>query len=377
MSVSENCNIIDTNNVSQIVDLKVTTNLTGFDPNSVSQIVDLKVTSNLTESNSDCPKVEATINLTNLDNTIKSNNLDLENEKISETEILGTADLKNANFPQDNEGRVYHLTLKAGELANRILCVGDPLRALFLSKLLDDPEHLFVRSSNRGFTTYTGTKNGVPISVMSIGMGYPMMDFMVREGRHIVEGPMCIIRLGTCGSPRKDIPIGAIVVAPSSICVTSNFDNFDGTDGINETTSEIKSAYNISKPVKGDQAVFQSLMASLQSSISDHPVIEAIDASADSFYSSQGRVDPNFADQNETIISNILKAYPNTGSLQMETFQLFHLARLSKEKIDTGACAIVLAHRCSNDFLDHNTKHKLELLAGTACLDVLTKWKGH
>jgi len=98
MSVSENCNIIDTNNVSQIVDLKVTTNLTGFDPNSVSQIVDLKVTSNLTESNSDCPKVEATINLTNLDHTIKNNNLDLENEKISETEILGTADLKKCKF---------------------------------------------------------------------------------------------------------------------------------------------------------------------------------------------------------------------------------------------------------------------------------------
>jgi len=279
---------------------------------------------------------------------------------------------------------VYHLTLKAGELANRILCVGDPLRALSLSKLLDDPEHLFVRNSNRGFTTYTGTYNGVPVSVMSIGMGFPMMDFMVREGRHIVEGPMCIIRLGTCGSPRKDIPIGSIVVSPSSVCITSNFDSFDetvqngGTNGngvTNGNTSEIKPVYHISKPVKGDHAIFQSLMKSLQSSILDHPIIEAIDASADSFYSSQGRVDPNFADQNETIINNILNAYPSIGSLQMETFQLFHLARLSKEKIHAGACAIVLAQRCSNDFLDHNTKHKLEHLAGTACLDVLTKWK--
>jgi len=32
------------------------------------------------------------------------------------------------------------------------------------------------------------------MSVMSIGMGIPMTDFMVREARHITKGPLAIIR---------------------------------------------------------------------------------------------------------------------------------------------------------------------------------------
>ena len=48
--------------------------------------------------------------------------------------------------------------------------------------------------SGRGFTTATGKMNGVDLSIVSIGMGYPMMDFFVRESRAVVHGPMAIVR---------------------------------------------------------------------------------------------------------------------------------------------------------------------------------------
>ena len=44
-------------------------------------------------------------------------------------------------------------------------------------------------------------------------MGTPMMDFVVRETRAVVDGPMAIIRLGTCGLLDALTPVGTLVVA--------------------------------------------------------------------------------------------------------------------------------------------------------------------
>lgn len=107
---------------------------------------------------------------------------------------LKVGNLSDANFPKDAEGRVYHLGVKRGEVANRILSVGDPRRAQLIANMLDHPEKNFVRRSNRGFQIFTGTKNGVPVSVIATGMGLAMMDFVVRESRAIVDGPMLMIR---------------------------------------------------------------------------------------------------------------------------------------------------------------------------------------
>jgi hypothetical protein len=124
----------------------------------------------------------------------------------------------------------FHILL----VANRVLTVGDPRRALEIAHFLDksfknrdandsvavsngecsclsingatnyavdqDTANDFSPSvtvihSSRGFTTYTGTYKGVPISIISIGMGFPMMDMMIREVRSITTGPMAIIRL--------------------------------------------------------------------------------------------------------------------------------------------------------------------------------------
>jgi hypothetical protein len=46
-------------------------------------------------------------------------------------------------------------------VANRLLSVGDSRRARVIAGLFDNPDKNFVRTSNRGFTVYTGTKNGV------------------------------------------------------------------------------------------------------------------------------------------------------------------------------------------------------------------------
>eukprot|EP01123_Difflugia_compressa_P011716 TRINITY_DN4784_c0_g1_i1.p1 TRINITY_DN4784_c0_g1~~TRINITY_DN4784_c0_g1_i1.p1 ORF type:complete len:302 (-),score=38.33 TRINITY_DN4784_c0_g1_i1:96-1001(-) len=288
---------------------------------------------------------------------------------VDPTLLESCGDTRDTNFPVDSDGKVYHLALKAGELANRILCVGDPQRAHSVKSLLDEPDKTFTRSSTRGFLTYTGHYGGVPISIVSIGMGIPMMDFFIREARHIIEGPMCVIRLGTCGTPRHDVTVGSIVVASSSVCVTPNYDYWSDGNDDNKINP-----YLISKPVKGDAEVLRLLISNLKVCINNYPIVEAEDVTCDSFYSSQGRIDNNFNDKNLGLINRIIETYPLAASIQMETFQLFHLARLSKGSVVAGACAIVLAQRLKNDWLSLENKHMLEIKAGRACLETLVKW---
>ncbi|KAG8821112.1 hypothetical protein FRC18_011439 [Serendipita sp. 400] len=97
--------------------------------------------------------------------------------------------ISDANFPKSVEGRVYHLGLRAGELASRIITVGDPARARTIARYLDPSPPsgnvtgeestseqsvrplLFELYSERGFLTLTGKYKGVPVSIVSIGMG--------------------------------------------------------------------------------------------------------------------------------------------------------------------------------------------------------------
>jgi len=277
--------------------------------------------------------------------------------------------IQNANFPMDPDGRVYHLGVKCGEVANRILSVGDTARAKLLTLFLDDPEHLHV-ISNRGFTVFTGRFKEVPISIIATGMGTAMMDFVVRECRSVVTGSMAIIRFGTCGTSQPSIPIGSIVVADHSILVRRNPDHWNvSQDGA--VPSENVPAYEISRPVPADPLLCDTLFQRLTNELG-HIVVRGTNATGDSFYSSQGRHDPNFRDDNRKLLDNLMEMHSNLISLEMETFQLLYLARCSVSQSVRGAAAtIVLAQRKSNEFLDNETKHELEKKGGTACLQSL------
>ncbi|MBS0655402.1 MAG: hypothetical protein JSR46_06485, partial [Verrucomicrobia bacterium] len=262
---------------------------------------------------------------------------------------------------------------KPGEIANRILLVGDPERAKLVRGCLDNPD-CFEYASNRGFTTYTGTKDGVPVSIMSIGMGMPMMDFAVREIRAITKGPLAIVRLGSCGTPNEKVAIGTVVVANRSFAIQTNYDSYHTENGGEH--------FRKSKPLDADSSLHALLVDTLKKGSSGNfPVVEGLDATADSFYGSQGRIDPEFLDHNETLIDEVMQECPDTSTLQMETFHLYHLARLNccarvdASAIRASACAIVLAQRKSDQFLPNSRKHEIEVLAGSACLKALSEQK--
>lgn len=274
----------------------------------------------------------------------------------------------NANFPTDNEGRTYHLGTKRGEVANRILSVGSVERAHLLSELLEPVNgevKRFEHMSSRGFLTVTGRFNGVPVSIVSTHMGIANMDFVVRECRAVTSGEMAFIRLGTCGAVQPPASLGCLLVASQgSIFVRRDPDAF--------VYGSTRRPYQFSLPAPSDVELSSILVRCARQQLGDDRVVQGMNATADSFYSSQGRTGEHFDDRNEALIPEMLARYPSVVSLEMETFHLLDLARCSNGSVRATAFCIALAERYSNRFIDKAAVQELEVKGGRAALTALT-----
>lgn len=103
-----------------------------------------------------------------------------------------------------------HNEAKKGDIARIVIMPGDPLRAEYIAnKFLEDS---FCYNKVRNMLGFTGTYNGVKISVQSSGMGNPSMGIYSKE---LYEGydVDLIIRVGSAGTLNSDINLKDIVVA--------------------------------------------------------------------------------------------------------------------------------------------------------------------
>ncbi|KAI9364969.1 nucleoside phosphorylase domain-containing protein [Zopfochytrium polystomum] len=263
---------------------------------------------------------------------------------------------KDANFPLDGDGRTYHVGTKDGETANRVLTVGDYVRAERIATAYLDPEPAPIRvKSKRGFLTITGAYKGVPVSIVSIGMGTSMMDFFVREVRAVVDGPLHIIRFGSCGSIADHASIAQVMV-------NRNYDYF--LPGSTETAP-----YLVSKAFLPDPTLTQNLLDGLTEFIGPAAVAKGMNATADSFYSSQGRIDSPWSKRSKRLTQD-------ATSLEMETGMLFHLAQCSSDPssssttptIKAAGAMMVFADRTGGGFITPEEVERMEGLGGKACL---------
>ncbi|PRW58451.1 uridine phosphorylase [Chlorella sorokiniana] len=281
-------------------------------------------------------------------------------------------DIRDANFPMDAEGRTYHLGTKRGEVANRILSVGSEKRALVLAEYLQPPapgRGLFMLESSRGFLTITGRYLGTPVSIVVTHMGLANADFVVRENRAVVDGEMAFIRLGTCGALRPPARLGSFIVAdPGAILIRRDPDAFSP-----EGEACGLPPYRFSRPIPSDPLLSQALQQEAARRLGAENVCSGLNATADSFYSSQGRRTDWFDDRNEALLGELLQAYPQAITLEMETAMLLDLARCSRGSIRAAAGVIALADRQSNDFLAADRIEELERLTGQACLAALAR----
>ncbi|WP_329106140.1 purine-nucleoside phosphorylase [Micromonospora sp. NBC_01699] len=119
-----------------------------------------------------------------------------------------------------------HIGAKPGEIAERVLMPGDPLRAKWIAETYLEDARCY--SSVRGMYGYTGTWSGVEVSVQGSGMGMPSASIYAHE---LINdyGVRTLIRVGSCGALSEDLQLRDVLAASgSSTDSNMNRVRFDG-----------------------------------------------------------------------------------------------------------------------------------------------------
>ena len=83
----------------------------------------------------------------------------------------------------EGSGKQYHTAVGPGDVGRYVILPGDPGRCAKIAAYFDNAEKIAV---NREYVTYTGTLDGVKVSVMSTGIGGPSASIAVHRGGRAV-----------------------------------------------------------------------------------------------------------------------------------------------------------------------------------------------
>ena len=235
--------------------------------------------------------------------------------------------------------RPYHVLAKPGDIAERVLAVGDPGRADIVAReLLSDA---VLVNSNRGFNTYTGFFEGERVTVATHGIGGPSAAIVVEELGML--GAKLVVRLGTCGGLAEKVKVGDAVVALGAIYQPG------GTLGMY--------APGVCYPAVADPEVVLELERGLREE--GFRVHRGIVASSDAFHAEEAN----------------LGAWSSLGAVavEMECATIFTVARVRGMR--TGAALLVIDNLATGEFLEAGAeeRRRLELRAARGVLKALVR----
>ena len=141
------------------------------------------------------------------------------------------------------ENRVYHINLKAEDIADDVIVVGDQHRVAQISKFFSKIEF---KTEHREFVTHTGIFNGKRVTVLSTGIGTDNIDIVMNELDAAVNinletrelnpthRTLNVIRLGTSGALQADIPVNGIVVSSHGLGLDGLLNFYDNWESVCE-----------------------------------------------------------------------------------------------------------------------------------------------
>ncbi len=106
-----------------------------------------------------------------------------------------------------------HIEAAAGDIAERILLPGDPLRAQYVAETYLTDVTCYNRVRN--MLGFTGMFEGTRVSVQGTGMGMPSIAIYVTELLRFY-GVKTAIRIGSCGALRESVKLRDVVLAISA-----------------------------------------------------------------------------------------------------------------------------------------------------------------
>ncbi len=254
------------------------------------------------------------------------------------------------------DGSVYHLQLKPGEVASKVILVGDQGRVDTVAGFFSSTE--FVRQ-NREFRTITGTYKGERITVLSTGIGTDNIDIVLNELDALANIDLqtrtpkekttsyTFVRIGTSGSLQEDIPVDMPVISEIACGFDGLLNFYDGYARI----CDIDHSHLV--------AAFEKLG------------VKGITISAPGFYGPQGRVlrldivDPYINEKLQTFAWNNKRI----TNYEMESSAIYGLSALLGHKAVT-ICNIV-ANRYKKQYSQNHHQAMLNTISNV--LEILIK----
>jgi purine-nucleoside phosphorylase len=112
-----------------------------------------------------------------------------------------------------------HLRAERGDYAPAVLVPGDPARARYIADTFFDPGARCV-NEERGMLGFTGTFEGRPLSVQSVGMGCASAAIYYTE---LIElGATRLVRVGTVGGLKPGVQMADTLIAVSATADDTN-----------------------------------------------------------------------------------------------------------------------------------------------------------
>jgi uridine phosphorylase len=108
---------------------------------------------------------------------------------------------------QEHTGRQHHVDMVKGDVASTVLVPSDPERVEVFAGMVNQAKKM---ARKREYLTYTGEKDGVPISCTSSGIGPSPTAIGTEE--LIRLGAKNIIRIGTCVTIDPTIKAGEMII---------------------------------------------------------------------------------------------------------------------------------------------------------------------
>ena len=112
----------------------------------------------------------------------------------------------------EGSGKQYHTGVGPEDIGEYVILPGDPKRCAKIAAYFDNP---VLVADSREFVTYTGTIEGVKVSVTSTGIGGPSAAIAIEELAKC--GAHTFIRVGTCGGMQEDVLGGDLVIANGAV----------------------------------------------------------------------------------------------------------------------------------------------------------------
>jgi uridine phosphorylase len=268
---------------------------------------------------------------------------------------------KKTELITNKDGSIFHLNLLPGDISDKIIIVGDPGRVDMFAEFFDS---IRVRKENREFRTVTGTFESHELTVISSGIGTDNIDIVLNELDALVNidlstgipkkepASLTIVRLGTSGGLRSDIPAGSCVLAETAIGFDGLLHFYGGYEWVLDTRLSDALVEYLEWPDTLAYPYAVNANKELMEIFQGEKFIKGITISAPGFYAPQGR--HLRLDTFDSEINDKLAEFSFMGrtisNYEMESSAIYGLSALLGHKALT--ICVIIGNRVTGEFIN-------------------------